>query len=90
MTEQFADLVEGSSLPEQVCSQGMAEQMRSLPSRIDASVYQRPPDDCGNGDGVRESTNRSFMSKENPAADTGRPAGVQVERDGLSDIGWQR
>ena len=77
-------------MPEQVCRQGMMEQVRSFPSRIDTSAYQRSPDDCGNGDGVREATNGSIMSKENPATGTVRPAGVQIERDGLTDVGRQR
>jgi hypothetical protein len=42
MAEQFADLVEGNFLPEQVGGQRVAEQMRSLARRVDASIYQRP------------------------------------------------
>jgi hypothetical protein len=90
MTEQFADLVEGNFLPEQVGSQRVTEQMRSLPRRIDASVYQRSPHDAGDGDGVCETTHRSSMSKENSATSTAWAAEAQIACDGFADVGWQR
>ena len=90
MAEQFADLVEGNFLPEQVRGQRMAEQMRSLANRIDASVYQRPSHDAGDGDGVCKTTHRSAMAKKNSA--TGRPwaAEAQIAGDGFADVAWQR
>ncbi len=90
MAEQFADLVEGNLLPEQVRGQRVTEQMRSLPSRIDASVYQRPPHDAGNRDGVCKTTHGSSMSKENSATGTAWAAEAQIACDGFADVGWQR
>ncbi len=79
MAEQFADLVEGNALPEQVGGQRVTEQMRSFPSRIDASAYQRSPDDCGNGDGVREATNGSINVEGKPC-DRYSAAGRSADR----------
>jgi hypothetical protein len=90
MAEQFADLVEGNFLPEQVRGQRMAEQMRSLPNRIDASIYQRPPHDAGDGDGVCKTTQGGSMSKENSATGTAWAAEAQIACDGFADVGWQR
>src|ERR1700730_1947047 len=89
MAEQFADLVEGNFLPEQLGGQRVTEQMRSLPSRTDASVYQRPPHDTGDGDGVCKTTHGSSMSKENPTTSTAWTAETQIECDRLADVGWQ-
>ena len=78
MAEHFADLVEGSPLPEQICRQGVAEQVRSFPNRIDASAYQRPPDDRGNCDGVCETTKRELDVEGKPCgrySAAGRSAG---------------
>jgi hypothetical protein len=77
-------------LPEQVRGQRMAEQMRSLPNRIHASIYQRPPHDAGDGDGVWKTTHRGSMSKENSATGTAWAAEAQIECDGFADVGWQR
>jgi len=90
MAEQFADLVEGNFLPEQVGGQRVAEQMRSLARRIDASVYQRPPNDGGDGDGVCKTTHRSSMSKENSATGTAWAAEAQIACDGFTNVAWQR
>jgi hypothetical protein len=90
MAEQFADLVEGYVLPEQVGSQRVTEQMRSLPSRIDASIYQRPSHDAGDGDGVCKTTHGSSMSKENSATGTAWASEAQIVCDGFADVGWQR
>jgi len=90
MAEQFADLVEGNFLPEQVGGQRMAEQMRSLARRVDASVYQRPPHDAGDGDGVCKTTHRSAMPKENSATGTAWATEAQIACDGFADVGWQR
>jgi len=56
MAERFPDLVKGNVLPEQVGGQRVTKQMRSLPSRIDASIDQCSPHDAGDGDGVRKTT----------------------------------
>jgi hypothetical protein len=90
MAEQFADLVEGNLLPKQVGGQRVAEQMRSFPNRVDASLYQRPPHDCGDGDGVCKTTHGSAMSKENSATATAWAAEAQIECDSLANVGWQR
>src|ERR1700693_859882 len=90
MAEQFADLVEGNFLPEEVRGQRMAEQMRSLADSIDASVYQRPSHDAGDGDGVCKTTHRSSMSKENSATGRAWAAEAQIACDGFADVAWQR
>jgi len=87
MAEQFADLVEGNFLPEQVGGQRVAEQMRSLARRIDASVYQCPPNDGGDSDGVCKTTHRSSMSKENSATGTAWATEAQIACDGFADVG---
>ena len=90
MAEQFADLVEGNVLPEQVGGQRVTEQMRSLPSRIDASIDQRPPHDAGDGDGVCKTTQGSSMAKENSATGTAWASEAQIACDGFADVAWQR
>jgi Phage integrase family len=90
MAEQFADLIEGDFLPKQVGGQRVAEQMRSLARRIDASVYQRAPNDGGDGDGVCKTTHRSSMSKKNSATGTAWAAEAQITCDCFADVGWQR
>jgi hypothetical protein len=90
MAEQFAYLVEGNFLLEQVGGQRVAEQMRSFARRVDASVYQRPPNDAGDGDGVCKTTRWSSMAKENSATGTAWAAEAQIACDGFADVGWQR
>jgi hypothetical protein len=90
MAEQFADLVEGGVLPEQVGGQRVTEQMRSLPSRIDPSIDQRPPHDAGDGGGVCETTQGSSMAKEDSATGTAWASEAQIACDGFADVGWQR
>jgi hypothetical protein len=90
MAEQFADLVEGNVLPEQVGGQRVTEQVRSLPGRIDPSIDQRPPHDAGDGGGVRKTTHGSSMAKENSATGTAWASEAQIACDGFADIGWQR
>ncbi len=90
MAEQFADLVERSAFPKQIGRQCVAEEMCAFASRIDASADQRPPDDCGDCDGVCETTNGSSMSKEHMTADTARTARAQVDCDRFTNVGRQR
>jgi hypothetical protein len=90
MAEQFVDLVEGNFLPEQVSGQRVAEQMRSLARRIDASISERPPNDGGDGDGVCKTTHWSSMSEENSATGRAWAAEAQIACDGFADVAWQR
>ena len=90
MAEQFPDLVEGNVLPEQVGGQRVTKQMRSLPSRIDASIDQRPPHDAGDGDGVCKTTQGGSMAKETSATGTAGASEAQIACDGFADVGWQR
>ena len=87
MAEQFADLIERSSFSKQIGGQCVAEEMGAFADRIDASADQRPPDDRGDCDGVRETTNGRPMSKENTTADTARTARAQVDCDSFTDVG---
>src|ERR1035438_4437068 len=64
--------------------------MRSLFRSIDASVYQRPPNDGGDGDGVCKTTHGSSMSKKNSATGTAWAAEAQIACDCFADVGWQR
>lgn len=90
MAEQFTNLVEGKVLPDQVGGQRVTEQMRSLPSRINASIDQRPPHDAGDGGGVCKTTQGSSMAKENSATSTAWASEAQIACDGFADVGWQR
>src|SRR5713226_8315201 len=69
----------------------MAEKVCSLPSRIDASVYQCTPDDCRNCDRMRKPAYRSPVPEENSAASTVRSASAQVQCDRLTNVvrQWQ-
>ena len=89
MTEEFADFIQGSVLPEQACGQRVAKQMRSLSHRVDASVYQCPPHDAGDSDGVGKTTYGSSMSEEDSATGTAWAAGTQIACDSLAHISWQ-
>jgi hypothetical protein len=91
MAEQFADLVERSAFPKQIGCQCVAEEMGAFAGRVDASANQRPPDDRGDCDGVRETTNRSSMSEKNMTTDTTWTARAQVDGDGFTNVGrqWQ-
>ncbi len=60
MAEQFADLIERSSFSKQIGGQCVAEEMRTFASGVNARADQRPPDDCGDCDGVRETMNGQF------------------------------
>ena len=77
-------------LPEQVCRQGMTEQVRllraeSTPERISARLtIVETVMECA------KPRTGALVSKENPATGTVRPAGVQIERDMLTDVGQQR
>src|SRR5262245_39128478 len=64
--------------------------MGAFAYRVDASADQCSPDDRGDGDGVREPTKGSPMSKENTAAGTARTAGTQVNYDSFTDVGRYR
>ncbi len=90
MAKQLADLVERSALSKQIGRQCVAEEMGAFADRIDASADQRPPDDCGDCDGVRETMNGSPMSKENMTADTVRTARAQIDCDSFTDVGGYR
>jgi hypothetical protein len=90
MAEQFADFVQRSALPKQVCGQRVSKKMGAFAYRIDASTDQRPPDNRGNCNRVCKTTNGSPMSKENTAADAARTTGAQVDSDSFTDVGRQR
>ena len=60
-----------------------------LSGGVDASADQRPPDDCGDRNGVRETMNGCSMSKEHMATDATRTARAQVDCDRLTDISRQ-
>jgi hypothetical protein len=68
----------------------VAEQVRSFPGGIDASAYQRAPDDRGNCVVVLKTTKGRSAPKENPATGAAWPARAQVDHDGFTDIDWQR
>ena len=89
MAEQFADPVEGNPLPEQVRGKSVAEKVCSFSNGIDSRVYQRPPHDRRNCNGVRKTPQGSPVSKEHPATGTARSAKAQIECDSLTDIVWQ-
>jgi len=79
MTEQFADLIEGGVLAEKVRRKGMAEQVCSLPDGIDASAYQRPPDDRRNCDRMSKTAERRSVPEKRPGGNytaAGRSAGT--------------
>ena len=74
----------------QIGRQCVAEEMGAFAGRIDASADQRPPDDRGDCDGIRETTKRSSMSEKHMTADTARTARAQVDCDGFTNVGRQR
>src|SRR2546425_13175647 len=90
MAEQFTNLVQRSALSKQIGRQCVSKEMGAFAYRVDASADQRSPDDRGDGDGVRETTKGSPMSKENTAADTARTARSQVDCDSFTDVGRYR
>src|SRR2546427_7291971 len=63
--------------------------MGAFAGRIDASANQRPSDNRGDGNGVRETTNGSSMSEKNTTAETARTARAQVDCDGFTSVGRQ-
>jgi hypothetical protein len=87
MTEQFPDLVKRCAFPKQIGRQCVAEEMGAFAGRIDASVDQRPSDDCGDCDGIPETAKRSSMSEKHMTADTARTARAQVDCDSFANIG---
>ena len=89
MTEQFPDLVKRCAFSKQIGRQGVAEEMGAFAGRIDARANQRPPDDCGDCDGIPETAKRSSMSEKHMTAGTARTASAQVDCDSFPSIGWQ-
>ena len=89
MTEQFPNFVKRCAFSKQIGRQCVAEEVGAFAGRIDASADQRPPDDCGDCDGIPETAKRSSMSKKHTTADTARTASVQVDCDSFTNVGWQ-
>jgi hypothetical protein len=89
MTEQLPDLVKRCALSKQIRHQCVPEEMGAFAGRIDASANRRPPDDCGDGDRIPETAERSSMSEKHMTADTARTASAQVDCDSFTNVGWQ-
>jgi hypothetical protein len=90
MAEQFADLIERSAFSKQIGGQCVAEEMCTFASGVDARADQRPPDDGGDCDGVRETMNGRSMSKEYMTTHTARTTRPQVDCNRFTDVSWQR
>jgi hypothetical protein len=64
--------------------------MGALADGIDAAADQCPPDNRGNRNGMRETANRSPMSKENASARSAWTPRMNICRDSFTDIRWHR
>jgi hypothetical protein len=90
VTKHFADLVQGSTLLQHVGGEAVTKEVRTLARGFDTCFYQRTLNDLG--DRVRDAKpdERSVVTDENPAAGTSWAVSVQILRDGLAHICWQR
>jgi hypothetical protein len=48
MTQQFADFIQGASLPKQASGEGVSKYVRAVVRRLYAGMFQSAPDKRGN------------------------------------------